>query len=135
VAATTRTGAQPLDVALASDELISHLLLLHGLHPQDLPTRVGRAVDAVRHRLGGADPQLLSVDGGVARLLLRNGRGCSAAASRTTLEEAIRHAAPEIEHVEVEEAAPAPAVIPLDSLRRRVAGGDPRRGSDAGLIR
>src|SRR4051812_21769685 len=33
---------------LAADELVSSLLLLHGLHPDDLPTRVRRAVAAQR---------------------------------------------------------------------------------------
>jgi hypothetical protein len=127
VAAARRTGAPALDVELASDELVSHLLLLHGLHPLDLPTRIGRAVDTVRDRLGGAEPHLVSVDGAVARLLLPAGRGCRGGASalRTTLEEAIRGAAPEIEHVEFDEATPAPAVIPIESLRRRAADGDP----------
>src|SRR5215216_5157152 len=34
--------------AFAEDELISHLLLLHGLHPLDVETRVVRALEEVR---------------------------------------------------------------------------------------
>ncbi|HLX88374.1 MAG TPA: hypothetical protein VKR22_07975, partial [Acidimicrobiales bacterium] len=32
---------------LAADDLVASLLLLHGLHPEALPARVRRAVDAV----------------------------------------------------------------------------------------
>ncbi len=40
-------GAQILS-AFAADELVSHLLLLHDLHPVDVETRVTRALDDVR---------------------------------------------------------------------------------------
>jgi hypothetical protein len=34
--------------AFAEDELVSHLLLLHGLHPIDMETRVVKALEEVR---------------------------------------------------------------------------------------
>ena len=34
--------------AFVDDELVSHLLLLHGLHPLDVETRVVRALEEVR---------------------------------------------------------------------------------------
>src|SRR3954471_17530643 len=45
-----QAGRGVLD-ALAGDELAGSLLLLHGLHPVDLETRVRRALDEVRPRL------------------------------------------------------------------------------------
>jgi hypothetical protein len=49
---------------LAHDELISSLLLVHGLHPDDLDTRVRRALDGVRPMLAthGGDVELLDID-------------------------------------------------------------------------
>ncbi|MCC5579073.1 NifU family protein [Microtetraspora sp. AC03309] len=122
-AAATVSGTALVDT-LAADELVAHLLLLHGLHPSDTETRVREAVERAAPQLGGATAELVGVEGGVARVRLRGRGGCrsSAPAMRATLEEAIRDAAPEVARVEVEEAAPPPAVIPADSLLRGRTG-------------
>ncbi|MFN2629396.1 MAG: NifU family protein [Gaiellaceae bacterium] len=92
---------------LEADELLSHLLLLHDLHPVDLETRVARALEEVRPYLGshGGDVELLGVEDGVARLRL-NGTcdGCpsSAVTLQHSIETAILRAAPELEGVEAE---------------------------------
>src|SRR3712207_7897493 len=54
--------------AFAEDELVSHLLLLHGLHPLDVETRVIQALEEVRPYLQshGGDVVLLGEEGGVA---------------------------------------------------------------------
>src|SRR3954447_6713396 len=54
----------------AEDELLSHLLLLHGLHPLDVETRIVNALEEVRPylRSHGGNVELLGVEGGVARL-------------------------------------------------------------------
>ena len=59
--------------AFAGDELVSHLLLLHGLHPLDVETRVVRALEEVRPYLQshGGNVELLGVEGGVARLRMQ----------------------------------------------------------------
>jgi Fe-S cluster biogenesis protein NfuA len=95
--------------ALAGDEVIAHLLLVHGLHPVPLEQRVESALDGVRPylRSHGGEVQLLGVQAGVVRLRLQGScSGCPS--SRTTLElaveEAIRNAAPEVEAVEAEDA-------------------------------
>jgi Fe-S cluster biogenesis protein NfuA len=86
---------------LESDELVSHLLLLHDLHPVDVDTRVARALEDVRPYLGshGGDVELLGVEEGVARLRL-NGTcdGCpsSAVTLQHSIETAILRAAPEL---------------------------------------
>ena len=96
----------PLD-EIVDDELLSHLLLLHDLHPVDVETRVAQALEEVRPYLGshGGDVELLGVADGVARLRL-NGTcdGCpsSAVTLRHSIETAILRAAPELERVEAE---------------------------------
>jgi Fe-S cluster biogenesis protein NfuA len=87
--------------ACAHDEVVSGLLLLHGLHPHDVPTRVRQALDSVRpalHRHGGS-VELVGIEGTVVRLRLDgNCDGCpsSAATMQQTIEEAIYNKAPEI---------------------------------------
>ena len=65
---------------LAADDLVASLLLVHGLHPYDVPTRVEQALDGVRPYLGshGGDVELLEVtDAGVVRLrMLGSCDGC-----------------------------------------------------------
>ena len=82
--------------AFAGDELVSHLLVLHDLHPVPVEERV-RAVL-------GNDAELVSVEGGVARLRMAAG-GCSscdasAATKMQSIEEAVLRAAPDVERVE-----------------------------------
>ncbi|MFG1690199.1 NifU family protein [Nonomuraea sp. NPDC049269] len=113
-------GGDALGPALAEDELVAYLLLLHGLHPLDVSVRVERAVSRVRPRLGGSAVESVTVADGEARVRLRRGRGgCGAAtAPSALLEEAIRNAAPELDRVEIDELGPPPVLITLDALRR-----------------
>jgi Fe-S cluster biogenesis protein NfuA/nitrite reductase/ring-hydroxylating ferredoxin subunit len=108
--------------ALAGDELVSHLLLLHGLHPLPLEARVRGALDEVRPYLEshGGNVDLLSVDEGVARLRLEGScSGCpsSAMTLKLAIEEAIQKAAPDVEGIEAEGAVAAesrPALLQLE---------------------
>ncbi len=114
--------------ALAEDELVSHLLLLHGLHPWDVETRVRWALDKARPHLGGAIAEFVGVEGDVARLRLGRARGgcrSSAPALRAIVEDAIRDAAPEIENVQLDAVAPPPVVISVDDLFSRITHGAP----------
>ncbi|HEY8371271.1 MAG TPA: nitrogen fixation protein NifU [Pseudonocardiaceae bacterium] len=106
---------------LVEDELVTHLLLLHGLHPDTPQERVRRAVEQVRSRTGVSGIELVGLDEGVARVRLPAG-GCraSGAAVRAALEEAVVAAAPEVTAVEIVQDAPAPAFIPAESLFRQV---------------
>src|SRR5215212_11371177 len=54
----------------SGDELVSHLLLLHGLHPLDVETRVVKALEEVRPYMQshGGNVELLGIEGGVARV-------------------------------------------------------------------
>src|ERR687885_21749 len=111
-------GADP-----TSDELLSHLLLVHDLHPVDVETRVRRALEDVRPYLGshGGDVALLAIEDGVARVRLEgtcNGCPSSAVTLRNAIEEAIFRAAPELERVDAEGAEePKPALVQIGSLQ------------------
>jgi Fe-S cluster biogenesis protein NfuA/nitrite reductase/ring-hydroxylating ferredoxin subunit len=113
--------------AFAADELVSHLLLLHGLHPLDVETRVVRALEEVRPYLQshGGNVELLGVEGGVARVRLQGScDGCpsSAATLKLAIEEAVLDAAPDLEGIEAEgvtEPKPAPTLVAGPTLRRK----------------
>ncbi|GID30413.1 NifU family protein [Paractinoplanes brasiliensis] len=102
--------------AVADDDLVSGLLLVHGLHPYDAQTRIERA-------LAGHDVDLLEITAdGVVRLRMPAGCGSSSAAHRSAVEAAIEAAAPEVTAVEVDDALAAAAVIPVSALFTRVGG-------------
>jgi Fe-S cluster biogenesis protein NfuA len=111
-------GADP-----AEDELVSHLLLLHDLHPVDVETRVRNALEEVRPYLGshGGDVELLGVEAGVARLRLAgtcNGCPSSTVTLQNAIEEAILKAAPDLERIEAEGVAETqPALLQIGSLQ------------------
>jgi Fe-S cluster biogenesis protein NfuA len=91
---------------LAADPKVAPLLLLHGLHPDDLGVRVERALDKVRPYLGthGGSVELVAIHEGRIRLRLQGScDGCpsSAATLRGAIEEAILAAAPDAEGIEV----------------------------------
>ena len=115
--------------ALAKDDLVASLLLVHGLHPYDVGMRVEQALESVRPYLGshGGDVELLDVtDEGVVRLrLLGSCDGCpsSSVTLKLAVEGAIEAAAPEVTTIEVEEATSdsrAAGVIPVAALRSRL---------------
>ena len=93
---------------LADDELVAGLMLLHGLHPDDVGTRIQQALDRIRPYLGShaGGIEYLGVDvDGVAHLRLQGScDGCagSAATVHTAVERAVLEAAPEVSSVDVE---------------------------------
>jgi Fe-S cluster biogenesis protein NfuA len=112
------TGVDPTE-----DELLSHLLLVHDLHPVDVETRVRQALEDVRPYLGshGGDVELLGVSEGVARVRLAgtcNGCPSSTVTLRNAIEAAITSAAPELERIDAEGVAePRPALVQIGSLQ------------------
>ena len=105
--------------ALARDELLSPLLILHGLHPVPLDRRVLDGLDEVRPYLEthGGNVELLGVDDGVVRLQLQGScSGCpsSAVTLKHAVEEAIHKAAPDVTQIVAEDAPPQPALIQLE---------------------
>ncbi len=100
---------------LTSDELVASLLLVQGLHPDSIETRVQAALASVRPFLGrhGGDVELLALDdelGAVKLRLLGSCDGCpsSAATLQGAVEVAILEKAPEVTRIVVEESEPAP---------------------------
>jgi len=97
----------PIRDALLDDGIVASLLLIHGLYPVALEERVTQALDSVRPFLAshGGNVELISVEGGVARLQLQgscNGCPSSAATLEHALREAIDAAAPDLLGLEVE---------------------------------
>jgi len=94
--------------ALAGDELVSHMLMLHGLHPVPLADRVRAAIEDQRPFLAshGGNVELVAIEEPVVRVRLQGScHGCpsSQVTLKLALEEAIVKAAPEIEQVIAEE--------------------------------
>jgi Fe-S cluster biogenesis protein NfuA len=102
---------------LVDDEVVASLMLIHGLHPVDLETRVREALDGVRPYLEshGGDIELLGIDEGVAGLRLTgscDGCAASAATLEVAVEQALRDAAPDLLGIDVEGAVAAPPARP-----------------------
>jgi Fe-S cluster biogenesis protein NfuA len=110
-----------LAAALADDELLSHLLVLHEIHPDPLERRVARAVEDIRPavRDRGGEVELAGVADGVATVRLAL-KGCDS--SSATVEKAVREAVlavgPELSEVR-REAAGDRAFVPLDAIGQR----------------
>jgi Fe-S cluster biogenesis protein NfuA len=104
---------------LVDDELVSHLLLMHDLHPVPVRDRVQGALDEVAPYLDshGGGVELVAIEDDVVRLRLKGTcNGCPS--SRTTLElaieQAIHRAAPDVERIEAEEAPVTPALLQIE---------------------
>ncbi len=122
---TAKTGDPGLRLIdeLGRDPLVSSLLVLYGLHPDDLETRVNRAVERVRPKVqrNGGEVELLGIEDGVVRLRLGlTGHACAStgATLQAMVEEAIYEAAPDIVSILVEglEGKPAEGFVSLDKL-------------------
>lgn len=115
------SGQSVID-ACVEDDLVCNLLLLHGLHPVDVETRVQRALARVRPALHahGGDVELLAIAPNAVRLRLTGScHGCasSLATLKTTIETALCELAPDIETIEVEGvSAPARGAPGLPAL-------------------
>jgi hypothetical protein len=96
---------------LVHNDLVSRLLLLHGLHPVDLETRLRQALLQVRPLLQvhDADVQLIHADHDVVRLQV-NGSGEDV---HRILEHAILDAAPDVLRIEFVDAAASLFSLPL----------------------
>jgi len=101
-------GGSGLIDELGRDSLVSGLLLLHGLHPLDLETRVRKAIEEVKPRLGlhGGSVDVLGVtpEGRVQLKLQGNCHECpsSRLTLRFSIEEALYAAAPDLTGLDVE---------------------------------
>ncbi len=130
-------AAAPLLKRFTDDKFIESLLVLHGIHPVDVDTRIEAALDQARPYLGshaGGVEYLGVDDDGVAHLKLEGScHGCpsSTVTVKLTLEQAIAEAAPEVIRVQVEGVAEAPTgpSPSLIQIQTRPGGGS---GSNSG---
>lgn len=123
------SGATPeaFDGMLRDDDLLSSLLVLHGLHPLSTEQRVEHALSRARDELGIGEGQLVlvEIEAGVVRLRASGMLGGGAMASRVAeaaIRRAIEDAAPEISAVELAGAEP-PVDPGLVQIRKRQQGG------------
>lgn len=95
------------------DELISHLLLMHDLHPDPIETRLQQALDEVRPYMEshGGNVELLGVEAGVAHLrLVGSCHGCLASSTtmKLAVEKAVHKFAPDLLAIEADGAVQPP---------------------------
>lgn len=125
----------------ARDSLVASMLLLYGLHPQELETRVRQALDKVRPYLGshGGDVELLGIAEGVVSLRMQGScHGCpsSAMTLKLGIEEAIYEAAPDVAAIEVEGVVEQPqqpshsGLVQLGKTKGRDAAATPPANGD-----
>jgi hypothetical protein len=107
---------------LADDELVGHLMSLHGLHPDPVEDRVRRALAELDPRLGAnGHAELAGIDEqGVARIRV-SAKGCGSAGAAEAVADAVLGEAPELTGV-VPEVVQPPTVISVGSLTRRPEG-------------
>ncbi|MDQ6664182.1 MAG: NifU family protein [Acidobacteriota bacterium] len=99
-------GAEPpVFASFARDELVSSLLLLHGLHPVDLEARVGQAIDKVQPilRAQSSHVQLIGIEDGVVQLRFE---GKPAAHLKAAIEEEIYRFAADVADIRIQGLAP-----------------------------
>lgn len=92
---------------LGHDPLVSSLLILYGLHPDELQSRVERKLEQIASKLRkmGAEAKLVSISGGDVRVRVRmEGHACGSTGRtvQSTVEEALYEAAPDMTSLAVE---------------------------------
>ena len=120
IASTTGgdAGAE-LVQSLAHDELVSSLLVLYGLHPEDFEARVRRGLDKVRPllRSRGAGLEVIGISGDQVRLKITGPAGSEL---QDAVREALFETAPDATDVAIEggaDKARGSSFVPLSSLR------------------
>jgi Fe-S cluster biogenesis protein NfuA len=123
---------------LGRDSLVSSVLILYGLHPEDIETRVVKAVDKLRPQLRkqGCEVELLGVNDGAIQLRVETGShtcGSTAKTVQSALEGAMYDAAPDLTSLVIEglEEKPASGFVALDKLMGGSAGSSVALGPQA----
>ena len=118
----TEPGAVIID-RLGQDPIVRNLLLLYSLHPDDLETRVLRAIDVARTRLRKFDSrvELVSLHEGAVQLRLQisgHARGSTIKDLRSIVEGAIYDLAPDLTSLTIlaPEEESSSGFVPLQSL-------------------
>lgn len=137
---SARDDGEQLIAEITADEHVQAVLMVQGLMPADLETRVLEALDQARDELEkhGADAELVSLENGVARLRLVGGPA-SANVSTATLKAIIEHAlfaaAPDLVRVGYEDTVAAPTPQRLVQITPRSALPEGAQGNRIPVIR
>jgi Fe-S cluster biogenesis protein NfuA len=115
---------------LLGDELIGHLLALHGIHPEAAEARLARVVEQLQAALGdqGGTVELARLDDAVATVRISvSGCGSGAADVEQAVRRAVLTAVPELADVTVVRAGAsgAAAFVPLSTLMRTATSPPP----------
>ena len=107
VIADSGEGGYAVFDSFARDDLVGSLLLLYGLHPLPIETRVRQALDKVRPYLDshGGNVELLAISDGIVRLRMQGScKSCpsSSLTLKLAIEDAIYAAAPDVVSIEAE---------------------------------
>jgi Fe-S cluster biogenesis protein NfuA len=124
IVAKNDESRQPTIDDLGRDPLVSSLLVLYGLHPLDVESRVAQAVERVRPqvRKGGGELDLLGIEAGVIRLQVQvTGHGCGSTGKtlKKLVEDVLYEAAPDMNRLIIEgleEPAGSSGFVPLGKL-------------------
>jgi Fe-S cluster biogenesis protein NfuA len=108
---------------MLGDELIAHLLALHGIHPVSVETRLARVIDELRAAVSeqGGTVELDRLDETVAVVQVAlGGRAPRSADIEHTVRRAVMTAVPELANVRIVPAgdSSATAFVPLEALMR-----------------
>jgi Fe-S cluster biogenesis protein NfuA len=105
------------------DPIVRHLLLLHSLHPEELDSRVMKALDAARPKLRklNSEVELVSLSEGVVQVKVNtSGHTCGSTVGtvKTLLEECIYDQAPDVESLQFIEPdeVPSTGFVSIDKL-------------------
>jgi Fe-S cluster biogenesis protein NfuA len=120
-------SAQIID-ELGQDSLVSSLLILYGLHPEELHTRVERKLGQVESKLrkAGAEAELIATDDGNVRVQVKIDQHACGSTARTVqsmIEDALYEAAPDLKSIVIEgmEKPPASGFVALGTLQASAA--------------
>jgi Fe-S cluster biogenesis protein NfuA len=127
IVSVVRVGAgDDLVHRLGADPLVAALLALHDLHPVDLPTRVGHALEVARRRLGshGAGIALEGLELDTGTVHVRLGTGCGGGDTvRDVVRRALGELASEIAAVEFVTEPAGPALVQIGMRPPELAAG------------
>lgn len=130
---TGKTGAAGKTIieTFGRDDIVKSVLLLYGLHPVDLQTRVLQALEKTRPylRKSGGNVTFVGIDDAGVLTLRMDGKsdGCqsSAASLKQSVEQAIHEAAPDVSAIVIEGYVAPTATAGFVPLASLAASGHP----------
>jgi hypothetical protein len=101
----------------AGDQLVGHLLALHGVHPDPAQVRVQQVISEIQSQLpGGGAVEFAGIQDGVVQLDVSAG-GCGTSGLVSSVREIVLGSVPDLADVEAKQGTSA--FIPLEALHRQ----------------